>query len=798
MAAAPSTHPFSFSHSAFHSGAAGSTPTPRISDPEIAEHARRLFIDYGGKAIIRQNADGTINNPPVDSVQPSPRHAGMARYLTRLLRPIWKATLLTTKSSPATGTTYAPTVGVAKLQTIQKDLVALQTFCRTNKSFIEGLSGPDALSRVASKEEEIILQGEHRALHALTSLLADTIEGLSFVLLLFEEELTEVVALLPEPSKVAFPKLTYEQLFSSAQGTDVAKDLVKAIVNRNIAKGSNVETIAEGLRRRCGSFCSAEDVVIFKAQEMLKRAAEVDGGNTDSEQARALLNDSLDLFRQVAGCLPMDYLEGAVNQYIKFKFFAGAIHLCLGVAAALDPTNRALSWVRDGCPDGDPRSAAFYSRRECYALIYNVIATVDELSSNDPGVVDGMWTVVARRKAEAYQLISSCQDEVFLTSLYDWYLQNDMSDRLLEVKTPFVVTYLRRKASEDSLHADLLWKYHIQLQQFHEAAAVQLELARGALKLDLGKRIEYLGQASANASVYSSGSTRAARQRLVQEISALLDVANVQYDLLQRLSNDPRVNPDKRDEVIEAVNGEIMDLSTLFNLYADPGGYFDICLQIMYLANHRNVADIKLAWERLISHVHTVALEADEAEPEAAHKPMTPEVLQATLTRSGQARTSRGPGSGHPYEAVAETIRVLAGKLQLSTTVFPVPVLLPLLERYVIEHQLNVGPPNWVVDLFLDLDVPHETLYTALEALFYNDEVPFTGKNRRYIGRDLLFLVVAWYKATMLSGTGIVFGSEVMARRVADMLALVQTCGLDEKAVQLCGDLRENIRVAFE
>jgi hypothetical protein len=35
-----------------------------------------------------------------------------------------------------------------------------------------------------------------------------------------------------------------------ASGHDIAKELVKGIVNRNIAKGSNVETVADALRRR--------------------------------------------------------------------------------------------------------------------------------------------------------------------------------------------------------------------------------------------------------------------------------------------------------------------------------------------------------------------------------------------------------------------------------------------------------------------------------------------------------------------------------------------------------------------
>ena len=122
---------------------------------------------------------------------------------------------------------------------------------------------------------------------------------------------------------------------------------MKGIVNRNIAKGANVETVADALRRRCGSFCSSEDVVIFKAQELLKRATEA---GFNSELGRNLLNESLHLFQQVSENLPMDYLVPAVESYISNQFFAGAIQLALNVAGRSDKANLGLGWMMDGQP----------------------------------------------------------------------------------------------------------------------------------------------------------------------------------------------------------------------------------------------------------------------------------------------------------------------------------------------------------------------------------------------------------------------------------------------------------------
>jgi len=294
-----------------------------ISDPDVLEFARKIFVGFGGKPTPHQDiSDNTALT--IDDVTPSPRHQGIALYISRLLRSIWKKEIATVGKAPNGAMTVSASVNNAKLQTIQQSLSSLQEFFKVNRSFIEGLSGPDALARAESKAAVIELQAEHRAVHSLVQLVSHTIEGLSFVQVLFDERVDEIVATLPAESQERFLKLTFEELFSSGKGHEIAKELVKGIVNRNIAKGSNVETIADALRRRCGSFCSTEDVVIFKAQELLKRASEA-GANSDL--GRNLLNESLKLFLEVAENLPMDYLVSAVDIYINTEFFAGRIYI---------------------------------------------------------------------------------------------------------------------------------------------------------------------------------------------------------------------------------------------------------------------------------------------------------------------------------------------------------------------------------------------------------------------------------------------------------------------------------------
>lgn len=302
----------------------------RVTDPEVLEQARKAFIDFGGRPGFDANMFVDRNAPSIEDVRPSPRHEGVALYLARLLRSIWKAPIIIEKNSPTDGVQFLSKIPLAKVQSTQRDLVRLQEFLNTNKTFIEGLAGPEALNSVSTKQDEVALQGEHRALSSLAQLINDVIEGISFVLVLFDERVSDIMLSLSDETRQDMRTMTYERLFCDEKGKLLAKELVKAIVNRNIATGSSVDAVTDALRRRCGSFCSADDCVIFKAQEQLKRASD---SSSSSETSRNLLNESLKLLERVSGSLSMEQLQWAVEQYILQDFFAGKVpKMCLCTA----------------------------------------------------------------------------------------------------------------------------------------------------------------------------------------------------------------------------------------------------------------------------------------------------------------------------------------------------------------------------------------------------------------------------------------------------------------------------------
>ena len=224
--------------------------------------------------------------------------------------------------------------------------------------------------------------------------------------------------------------------------------------------------------------------------------------------------------------------------------------------------------------------------------MHEVIRAVDKVCSDKPDMVDGTLSLTARRRDEAYEEINNSDDEVFQTHLYDWYLSQGWSDRLLEISSPHVVTYLQRKSLDDVAHADLLWRYYAHYNSYFEAATVQLQLVKSGFELSLEQRIEYLSRARANASTRVTGISdmrmnRQSRQELLREVSDLLDLANIQEDILQRMKSDVRLQGERRDEVLKQLNGQILpldevcshspDIYHLFHLFSTIFPLFPRC-----------------------------------------------------------------------------------------------------------------------------------------------------------------------------------------------------------------------------
>ncbi|KAI0892741.1 nucleoporin-domain-containing protein [Annulohypoxylon nitens] len=696
-------------------------------DQGTQDRAKQVYINFGGHPRL-PDQDG--QPATVEMVQPSTRHAALTLYISRLVRKLWKSRVIGQGVDAGGALTITSLVSMEKLKDVQGSVESLRNFLDANRSFIQGLSGPADLRRAGSKQEEVGFQGEHQAMRALETLMTGITEGISFVTTLFEERVTDIFARLDDTARQQLRDLTYEQLFSQDSGKELAKVLVKAIVNRNIENGSNVETVADALRRKCGSFCSPDDVVVFKAQEQLKRASDP---SLNPNTSRTLLHESLRLFEKVAKNLTQANLESAIDQYVGLRYYAGAIQLCLVVANEKDRGNAALSWVNDGKPMGDPRAKFFNDRRVCYGLIHLVLQDLDAASSREPEMVDGKPTLIATKRAEAYDVVSTSSDEVFHFDLYEWYIQQGWTDRLLNIDSPHVTTFLRRLASKDVEHADLLCRFYTMRKRYFDAAKVQADLVQSDFPISIKDRLTLLSKAKTNASVMTTGVSRQEQQLLNHEVTELLEVAHIQDDLLERLKVDARIPPERQPEIRQALDGKIQPLSELFNGYADQAGYYDLCLLIYHVADFRNSTTIAQTWNSLIEQTHE-----NVAEQWAVHN--------AERRRRGEQASDSPP---QPYEVLIGQIQEICHRSSNDSFIFPVPTLLPEICRYAFENAQDSrtgADINWPVAVFLSLGVSCDLVVRVLEEMFQAQEVPFRGAGRVRVIEWITFAVGQWIR----------------------------------------------------
>lgn len=759
--------------------------TSRAVDQATEDRAKAAFVNYGGQPTVAETDSTAIT---IDSVRLSSRHDALALYLTRLVRTLWAAKVVTVNHSAA-GVVVGSTIPTSKLTAVQENLERLRNFLKANAGSIQGLSGPTDVRRRATRHEEIALQAEHQALHALQKLMESISEGISFVLMLFDERVADIYVRLDDSTRDQLRLLTYESLFARPAGKDLAKLLVKSIVNRNIESGSNVETVADALRRRCGSFCSPDDVVIFKAQEQLQRASEQ---IKSPQAARSLLSESLHLFERVAGSLTYANLTGAVAQYVQLKYYAGAIQLCLMVAHEKDRGNAALAWLNDGKPETDPRRAQWEERKRCYDLVHTVLRQLDIDSAAEPEQIDGRLTLAATKRVEAYSVVNDSADEVFHFDLYEWYIEENLTDRLLAIDSPHVITFLQRLAAADAHHADLLCRFYTHRSRFFDAAQVQFNLAGSAFAIGIKDRITLLSRAKANASVSSAGVSGQRQQQLNHEVTELLDIAHIQDDLLERLLADGRIPDERKLEIRTDLDGAVLGLSELFNGYADQAGYYDLCLLIYNAADYHNPRVIADTWKQLINNTHEEVEERLAAYEEAAR-----------TRKANDPAVAMGPPP-LPYEAVSVQIQTIAHRTSLDSLIFPVETLLGTLCEYALTRQQDASigaDPSWPVLLFLQLRVSHAMVVHVLERLLDAQEVPFTGRRRRVVVEWIDTAVALWcHDVEVTGGAGLGGGglgldnnvvasgsSNNLAQWVADLMA---------RAERAVGDILASVRDA--
>lgn len=697
---------------------AGSLPYPALDNSSNLFGRLDVSSMNGTTGSISTSANNTNSTNLV--VKLSGRFEGLAVYIARVVRDIWTSKLFDQrKSVPVIN------IGRASLEHAQLALIDLQKFVAQQRSFILGLELGDTSGTPSAPNSSIVpslpgagiinpytenlcIQVESQSLHALMKLVDSMTEGVAFLMLLSDEvgtELDELMEYLDSENFSAVMKCDFREFVSSESGTILAKLLVKCLLHRSIARGGSVDVMARVLQERCPSYCSGADVIVNKGLEHLARARNI---TTDPELKAQHLRDSLDMFKKAAGYITFASVDEAMQGYCQVDFFAGAVQVALYGAETVDPSQLAQGYVREGRQANDAKKAYYDKRLQYYERIFQVLVLAETKPAYAP----------AHNWLSASEVCLESSDEAFHYALYDWYFQQNWQHRLLSIKSPFILRYLQISATASMEHANLLWMWYHRHDDLATAAQTLYDLALGDFELSLDDRLQLLTRAS----TYCKTLPPTVVGMLTRQIDANLDVGGVQADIIVAIVDDDRFSPEKREEALKKLDGKPMTISNLFNDYADPLGYHEICLTIFYLSEFRGVSEVLDCWDKLIH-------------------------------------------SKSNYDEVSDAVQRMGLRFSFADTVFPLDKLIHMLEQYALEQET---PAGWIVDTFLQCRPnDYQSLWIVFDDLLERKDFPFNETTAyKRLAVDSAYLLVQWGRDGMPRG----YVSQAQIARMRDYL----------------------------
>ncbi|KAJ7596975.1 nucleoporin [Mycena floridula] len=673
-------------------------PNVAVVSPDVAAVAKQAFYDFGERPIWNERPSyGTAEN--LGSALYSGRRHGLAQYFARLVRPVWKTKL----TGPGAGGLQQPLVPDSLLVIIQKNLYALKDFLDKNPHLFHS-STSDSAARAPAWDQEA-WKAEQSSVSELLSLLARTIEALSFVLLLNDYRLPELITQCDPQVQNLITSLTYEDLITSQTGMSVSRALVNVIIDQQIGQQISVDTISEVLQHRCGAFCSTDDVMLYKAKENIKKAIET----RNLKERQNWLAESLRLYLKGARILSVEKLREICGDFQHLNYSRGALELPLTCADVFDTGNMGMEYWLAGMPHNDGRKDCYDRRLQCYELVLDSLS-VFEGKCNTAGASPEVIAEAEAVRSHAYDLAFASADQMFHSTMYDWLIERDLADDLLEIRPPFLESHLKREPVTVSKY-QLLWQFYVKDGQPLRAAEILGDLA-GSTEFDLNleTRLEYLTLAVGNAKSHpiSIGGRHETAIAFLTELEEKLEVAQVQLEIYNTLSPHMNDAPEVGAR-IKLLSTNLLSMSELFQDYAVAFDLPAIKLLCLHVSEHTDTALAMPIWNQIFDQI----LEEEE-DP----------LVQA--------------------DQVIAKVVPLGQRFYPSESAFPLRPMSDLLVRFALERR-DVLPHGWAPRILVQCGVPFVEIWDVLGEMYESHVPPFNAQaNVQALSSDIAVLLSDW------------------------------------------------------
>ncbi|KAL4683872.1 hypothetical protein H8959_021566, partial [Pygathrix nigripes] len=596
----------------------------------------------------------------------SGKHNGICIYFSRIMGNIWDASLVVErifKSGNREITAIESSVPCQLLESVLQELKGLQEFLDRNSH------------TTAKVQQRLIgfMRPENGNPQQMQQELQRKFHGLA---LLFLAELQEQLKI-----------TTFKDLV--IRDKELTGALIASLINCYIRDNAAVDGISLHLQDICPLLYSTDDAICSKANELLQRSRQVQN-KTEKER---MLRESLKEYQKISNQVD---LSNVCAQYRQVRFYEGVVELSLTAAEKKDPQGLGLHFYKHGEPEEDIVGLQAFQESKAAPQSPSVPKKPGPpVLSSDPNMLSN--EEAGHHFEQMLKLSQRSKDELFSIALYNWLIQADLADKLLQVASPFLEPHLVRMAKVDQnrvRYMDLLWRYYEKNRSFSNAARVLSRLAdMHSTEISLQQRLEYIARAILSAKSSTAISSIAADGEFLHELEEKMEVARIQLQIQETLQRQYSHHSSVQDAVSQ-LDSELMDITKLYGEFADPFKLAECKLAIIHCAGYSDPILVQTLWQDIIE-----------------------KELNDSVTLSSSDR----------MHALSLKI-VLLGKIYAGTPrFFPLDFIVQFLEQQVCSLNWDVG---FVIQTMNEIGVPLPRLLEVYDQLFKSRD-PFWNRMKK-------------------------------------------------------------------
>ncbi|KAI0979437.1 hypothetical protein GJ496_005347 [Pomphorhynchus laevis] len=410
-----------------------------------------------------------------------------------------------------------------------------------------------------------------------------------------EHQLHAVVEHITENNREDLLKQSLKMICQPS-GQQLITSLLNGLIQLYLDDRAATDALLARLKLISPKFFSPDAALLAQASDLLQKCASLSGTFSDHSR-NTLSKEAINLLLRAAGAVDLDLWAPAL---VRLKLYRELVSLTVMIAMHhMDPQNLAFSYYLNNLnPDEDIEGFRLMQQR---VKLYNTMldaAHIDNIKDIEDALLANHDDQLAHillfdRFMNAYN--NNGHNNVAYTDDDMNQSSNRLSDTVLHKlnHSPYFVQYLHRCTEQEDIRIFALRSicrlYEIQ-RNYTLASDMITRLALTDSALDISERIALLNKALLNA---RNCNMKESANRVI-DLENYLDVAFIQLKIADRIKG---LSSDDRN----IRYGNLLDLTTLFQTYADPFNLYDCQLALLCMVSHSDFQLVTELWCNICS-----------------------------------------------------------------------------------------------------------------------------------------------------------------------------------------------------